>query len=660
MSTYLGFISPLMPLATTVQQTQTTITSALIAYGWQCRRQALVPATIMPTSTMVGYANSLDNDPTTQAGTTGVTAAWVGIIMSAVFTPVNMYIKCASTSIQTYEVDAPLSFSLDYWTGAAWSTVQTWVAQNNWVGGEMRKFTVTGATAQFQWRLNVLTSTGPNMYVVEWALEDASSPANWAVNYYFADFIPPVTETIGNSNARDVVRFLYANNGGSMSIIGVQELLTALPQVWNLDTFTTGAVTSSLTIGTTVSYTGAGGNTSTQNARGLYEALKASADANFTPYNWFWPVAGQKSSGGGIFFSLKVPAANLSSLPISVNSTLHCRGGYCPPIVQCGSFMRADLTTLTIDLTNGFVYYIQICSRGLGVGIKTNVGYYGAVHACYTDNASALAQLPVSDIPGVLCTPIELIVGVDGLVTSTSSIGYIPRMWALGAGNFAPIGTVTPDYSTFIGSYFNKFCASQNVQDCAQNSINAINGNFSSPITLNAEGISTGVNSYVFSVFPINKMIGFPTAFIGGYFANGYNFGSTYFSPSFPNIDWYKYIGASAPASEQLVLSPSTDFIAVVNGNQTSAATTINVTCASGVVFPAGSPGYIIIDGEPITYTGLINAGTGGATSSFTGCTRGVYGIPALGLPDQTPVQIGAWFCVINSSLLFAGYQKPT
>jgi hypothetical protein len=36
-----------------------------------------------------------------------------------------------------------------------------------------------------------------------------------------------------------------------------------------------------------------------------------------------------------------------------------------------------------------------------------------------------------------------------------------------------------------------------------------------------------------------------------------------------------------------------------------------------------------------------------------------MYGVPAQGLPDQTSVQIGAWFCVMNTGLLFGGYQKP-
>jgi hypothetical protein len=662
MSTFLGFISPLMSLGATVQQMQTTIASALIGYGWQCRRQALNPSSVMETSTLVSYASAVDGDNSTKAGTMGVTSAWVGVIMPAVFTPTAMYITCNTDAASAFVLDAPLSFNLDYWNGSAWATLVGWSGQTNWEPGERRKFTVAGAGAYTQWRLNVLTSNGPNMYVVDWTLEDSSSPMNWVTTSNFADFIPPVSETIGNANSRDVVRLVYSADGTTMNVIGVQEILKATPQVFSLDTFTAGAVTISITLTNTVSFTGVSSNTALQNARGLYEACRNSANADFLLWNWYWPVATQAIEGAGnIFMSKKTPSSNVNA-PMVVNCAIRHRAGYCAPMVQTGNIMQLSPTALTVDLVNGFVYYLQICSRGLAFGIKTNSGYYGAVHACYTDNASALAQLPTADLPGSYCSPIELLVGYDDVVTHGSSNGSVSHVWAIAGGTIIPPATQPPEGSTSIGNYFMKYAAAGQIQDVQYSSSNAgILGQFN--VVLSAEGINGIANYGQYSLlsYPVNHMSSaggiLNTDFFGS--SSGSSSSGSLFAPAFPNLDWYKYVGVSAPASEQLILSPSADFVGVVNGNHTAAATTINVTCASGVVFPAGSPGYIIIDGEPISYTGVTNAGPGGSTSAFTGCTRGLYGTTAQGLPSGTPINIGGWFCVINTSLLFAGYQRP-
>jgi len=392
MSSFLGFESYLIPVsATTVQTTQDTLKTAITAYGWQCLRQALPPAAILGTFT--NPANALDIWTlltTSYASESNTLPKYLGVQMTSAFTPTVMYLQGWSDALTT----APKDFTLD-WSdnGSAWTTHATWTGETNWTSSERRKYAISAAPAKSYWRLNVTArQSGATTIVGKWVLEDASK--NWITTRNFFDLIPPATETIGNSYYKDVVR-IWISSTGTFHVSPIQELMTALPQLFMFDTPVAGAVTLSITINSvTVSYTGTAPNTALQNARGLYEALKNSADSNFTAWNWYWLNALSSTTGAGPIMAVRNSAVPNITVT-SANITTRYRGSYCATGPQGSDFVSGYSATL--DISNGFIYYLQVNSRGLGLAFKTNAGFSGPYHMCYGSNADALAQIPTSD-----------------------------------------------------------------------------------------------------------------------------------------------------------------------------------------------------------------------------------------------------------------------
>ena len=382
MSTFLGFFSYLMPIGSTVAGVQSMLSSNLTACSWQIVRQSVIPNSVF--GTLANAANAFDMNSTTQAGGGGT--GNIGCVAPTAFLPTVMYVQVNNDGGGS----APFSFDLEYSinSGSTWQTLQTWTNQNVWTNMERRRYVVYGATAQTYWRMNVSASNGANTYITEWTLEDQNG--NWLTNTTFLDMIPPTTEFIGNSVARDVLRIIV--NSNSINMLPVAELFTPLPQMYLFDTPIGGAVTLSVHIANTVSFVGTAGNTAEQNARGLYEALKNTSDSDFALWNWTWLTSLQGTGGAGYIQATQItPATNVAIS--STNITSHLRGSYSnAPMVQ-GSQL-APQNGVTIDLINGFVFYLQVCSRGIALAIKTNSSYVTPVHACYGDNPSTLAQIP--------------------------------------------------------------------------------------------------------------------------------------------------------------------------------------------------------------------------------------------------------------------------
>ena len=648
MSTFAGWSSALIPLGDSIAQVQGVIVAAMQAGNWQCLRQGLAPTAVG--GSITSPANALDMTPTTAAGQAGTTPQTIAVQVIGGFTPTALYMQACYNYEGGIQIDMPASVTIEYSDTSlttGFTVLQTFTP-TNWGVQERRKFTIVGAGSHQYWRSTVSGST-TNQYFAEWCLEDSSTPKNWITTHQFADFIPPVTEVIGNSVARDILRINF--NATTMTLQPLQELLTAMPMVFSFDTAGSGAVTLSVTNGTTVSFTGGGGNTSQQNARGLYNALASSVDPNFTAWNWIWPTPLVGVVGGGQIIAVqKTPGSQ--AVMTSVNITTRLRGNYAQAVgVQgCGFPVAASLTT---DLTNGFIYYLQVCSRGIALATKTNVGYYGPVHACYGDSASTLSQLPTSDLAayGMPCTPIELIVGTDDVAASADGTGRYSHYWsAIGALSGAAAG-VTKDLesSYYSSSTWSKMIFPGILGDTVSNSANSNNWG-GAIVTAYGEGIFAGSSSnYPGTTYPIHRL----SVISGNYAGYAYGAGSDYAQgtwPSFANLDWYKYAG-TGPSSEQLMVAPSNDFTTTITTAVATGDTTINVASTTG--FPVA--GWLVIDGEIIQYTG-----GGGSGTQFTGCARAKYATTALAFPVGTTVFISGWYCIFNTGLLFGGYQIPT
>jgi hypothetical protein len=632
MSAFLGFESFLVPLGSTVANIQDTFKTALTTYGWQCVRQCLPPAAVL--GTVTNPTNVFDMQCTYSTSSVAL-PLWVGCQMTNPFTPTAMYIQIGPTG--TY---GPTNFTLD-WSdnGSSWTTHATFTGETNWGIRERRKYTITGAPAKNYWRLNVTARNGgPYLEIEEWNLEDASN--NWITQRSFIDVIPPVTESIGNSVAREFIRLSFTST--AIYIRGAQELLSALPQVYSFVNPTAGAVTLSVTInGVTVSYTGSAPNTATQNARGLYEALRASMDANFLAWNWMWSLG-----GANILATQVTPSANINIT--SSNITASMRGSYSAPMTQSAGLQPEQ--PLTVDLINGWIYYLQVNNRGLALSTKTNSGFYGPVHMCYGDNASAIAQIPASDIVGLPCTPIELVVGTDDIISNTGATGRFTHWWSVSQyGAFNNAGQGNPDTSGGAGNggacnVFTKHAFPYVIQDIYQN-YTGTQYFGSQQVTLRSEGLFTGADSGV--AWKAHKLICDPDT-ISQYLNDSYTYFARAAGPVFSNIDWYRIVGAGV-TDEQMLLIPCADFITTLSSNITTTDVTIPVVSTTG--FP--SAGYLVIEGEVIQYTGV-------TSNTFTGCTRAKYSTTAINHFTGTQVFIGAWLVKMNTGLLFAGYVKPS
>lgn len=643
MSNFLGIPHNLINPSSLPQDAQNAISGALATGTWQVLRKALVVVATAGTFTNPGRATDLD--PASMA-TAAALPATISVQMPSGYTPTALYMQAGINTGGAVQADAPAAWSLDYSdNGTSWTTLQSWTAQANWGTQEVRKYTVTGAGSHAYWRINVTANNGAgSTAILGWWLEDASGA--WSVSQAFLDTIPPVGETIGNATAREVVRMWF--NPTTIGIAPIQELLTALPQIWSWDTATAGAVTHSITInGATVSFTGSAGNTALQNARGLYAAIRASADANFTAFTWKWLPSLANVQGGAYFIATQNTPGPGPSFTSSGLTTRY-RAQYAQPAVQCSGFPVQ--ATISLDLVFGTYWYLQITSRGLALVTKTNTATSGAVHMCYQANADAVAATPAADFAGAPCTPVELFVGTDAVAANAGGTARVSHFWGVAGTAITPaaIHNSEDGGSAFSPSVFNKMGHTGIIQDFGNNSATSLSSSGTGyyTTTMVGEGMFSGADEG--SIWPIQRLAANPMSTAEPYVAYGVN--GRIVSPGSAPLDWYKYMGAS-PTSEQTIIGPSNDFTTALTSAIASGDTTIPATNPIAAGFP--SAGTLVIDGEIVSYTGT-------TTSGFTGCARGRNSTTAQSNPAGTPVNIAGHWIAVNTSLLFAGYTAPS
>ncbi|MCI4435297.1 MAG: hypothetical protein JHC33_00615 [Ignisphaera sp.] len=646
MSTFLGFESYLIPLGSTVMDVQNTFKNAMNSYGWQVQRQAITPAAVLTTG-MTNAAYALNNVQSQAAGDGTALPRWVGVQMTYAFTPTVMYLQGYQDAHNT----APLNFTLD-WSdnGSTWTTHQTWTGENKWGVMERRKYTITAAPAKNYWRINVTAvQTGTTMYISTWILEDAAK--NWITSNNFFDVIPPVTETIGNAIAREYIRFIISTN--TIIIRPMQELLIDLPPMFSFDTPVSGAVTLSITInGTTVSYTGISTNSSLVNARKLYEACKASMDANFLAYQFYWEPITAYTIGGGIIKAVKKTTSRHDTISSS-NIVTRLRGVYVQAQPQFSGDSAAYYYSVSTDLVNGFIYYLQVNARGIALSTKITTGYSTPIHCCYGDNASAIAQTPQSTTKEIPCTPSEIIVGTDQATTSTGASGRFTHLWGVSSGLGSWMNGVNGGQNDnlnnvgypYSSNMWNMSYYMGQLQDLSSGTPNTNYGAQGLAwLTHNLFGGGLFIDGDSGTFFPIHRQS--VKQSVNWQYTRYSDTYSRMVSPSYDNLDWYKYYGTLT--DEQLVFAPSTDFMTTISSSVNLTDTVINVADTTG--FP--SAGYLVIEWEVVEYTS--KTGT-----SFTGCVRGKYASTVCAYEAGDVVSIGCWLVKIQNGCLFAGYTKP-
>jgi hypothetical protein len=638
MSNFLGFESFLIALGADVATMQTTIDAALTSRGWQKKRRSLVPIAVG--GTMATPSNAFDFDFLTYAGTQG--AAGSVAVQTAGFTPTLLTICSGSNSPQTY---APKAFTLE-WSDTSLTTgftVHQSFNETQWSLEEIKRYVITGAPSKPYWRINTTTqqsgaSGGGYLSLV--ALEDAGGQV--ITNQVFSDFIPPVGETIGNATARDILRIEYGST--YIRFVAFQESLVFTPQVISLWDKTAGAVACGVTLdGVTVTgATGGAGNTSRQNLRLLYEAIKASGASPFTNFNWEYQYLSPQNPSGTNDYILGVAKTNVPNCIVTPNANTNGQitGNNTLPGIgwMCA---RSTNTDVTVDLVNGFIYYIQVNSRGIGLGTKTNSNFYGPIHACFGDNAKAVAAVPSSgwSIP---CTPIELVVGWDEDTTKTGALGKVSHAYGIDEATFAKAQGLTGTYEG--GHPFNRCSPRLKIIDAQ------------GPMPSQSWALS-GIPLYGSNLFSAADVTGndfqiHRVSMIGEYMSSIANAGVNSMravSPCVDIQDWYKFVGTATDEALMLVA----DTVATTTESGAVSAAAVDIPVASTAGFQ--SAGFIVIESEIIQYTSLATGPV-----RFSGCTRGKYGTTAAAHFDQDLVCQGLWFVKLNNGALFCGYQKPT
>lgn len=728
MSNLLGFESFLIPLGATVEDVKSTLGTALTSKGWQIvGRTIALQATV---GNMSSAANAFDNGY--YATPVAITApALIGVQLQTA----RIITKYRISSVPNVSTNTgPKNWTLEYSdNGSSWTVADTRTNEPSWtvVGGETREYAVGGSPgAHLYWRLNITApqySTSVNLGKIRFYTDTANEFVSTKSSIYV---VPPVTETIGDANAREVVLIsftgttiivqpclealqdvpqtiaLYQKTAGAVacglnmptgapfditaSLSGVTLTVTASAGVLSVGSPITGVAVKSGTyitalgtgtggagtytinnsdtfasttfkaqaVSVVTGATGAPGATAQDNLRALYVALKNSADAAFTDWDWFYtkPAPQNANDTNDYLYGVRKTAApNIYPSP-NANANIYYPGNYHKAGFANldnipGGVTGAPGQTLTCDLINGFIYYFQINSRGFALATKTNANYFGPIHACYGDHAKAIAAMPTTQHPRGL-TPSELLVGFDGTSANITSTATPAKFMGLSSSqNTAP--SYAFDNSSYSGSNpFSGYRTRDQFTDLS-NSFGQYTPWYIN--TLQVPMVASGVFSNAAEPssaddFQIHRMV-----------MNGNWQGTTPLAsptvtadaamvvPMLDIQDWYRFRGTASNEALALVADTvAATTLAQVMDN-TTAYTSLNLTDASTLA----TAGFVIIENEVIQYTGK-------SGNTLTGVTRAKYGTAMQNHWTGDSTYQGLWFCIINGGALFCGFVKPS
>lgn len=460
---------------------------------------------------------------------------------------------------------------------------------------------------------------------------------------YSGYFIPPVTEEIGNSYMREVCKMTVS--GTQILFQPANQSLVMMPQVCRLWEKTAGNVQAGVTIGGVLVQqdpaTMNAANTAAQNLRHLYTALRESVDPTVTQFSYeFLYPAKQNANETGCYIIAhqKVPAADVTWVP-NANTNGDILANSKSARIQNEYALQAGYS-VTIDLVSGFVYYMQICSRGIAIATKTNADFYGPIHVVWSNRAPALANMPQGTDPRWV-TPIELFIGYDDAADQTDSHAFVAKAWGLPVG-FKSNGTG----SNYNGGHpISRHGIRHKMMDLG----GAPGTYLPFAVDLLGSAMFTGADN-VGNDFQAHRVS------VPGFVSTNnmcFNSGTTgYVMTTIPPCitdDWYKFTGTATDESLLLVADTviKTSLVSSIPAGSNPA--TIEVTDASAMK----SSGNFIVGDEAFEYTGK-------SGNVLTGTTRAKYGTTAVSHFSGDSVAQGLWFVKIKGGLLFFGYNRPS
>lgn len=460
---------------------------------------------------------------------------------------------------------------------------------------------------------------------------------------YSGYFIPPVTEEIGNSYMREVCKMTVS--GTQILFQPANQSLVMMPQVCRLWEKTAGNVQAGVTIGGVLVQqdpaTMNAANTAAQNLRHLYTALRESVDPAVTQFSYeFLYPARQNAEEANCYIiaQQKVPAADVTWVP-NANTNGDILANSKSARIQNEYALQAG-HSLSIDLVSGFVYYMQICSRGIAIATKTNTAFYGPIHIVWSNRTPALANMPQGSDPRWV-TPIELFVGYDDAANETDSHAHAAKAWGLPVGfNSGANG------SSYNGGHpISRHGIRHKMMDLGGSTGYYLDFN----LDLLGSAMFSGTDK-VGNDFQAHRVsaAGFKSSTNVIFTTSAASYVEATIPPCITD-DWYKFTGTATDESLLLVADTVIKTSLVSNIPAGSNPATIEVADASAMK-PSGN---FVVGNEAFEYTGK-------SGNVLTGVTRSKYGTTAVSHFSGDSVAQGMWFVKINGGLLFFGYNRPS
>jgi hypothetical protein len=474
---------------------------------------------------------------------------------------------------------------------------------------------------------------------------------------FISDFIPPVSETIGDGKWRQHLRIYYNTADISFSMYDYP-VTDAAAQQYRLWSKTAGAVSLSVQIGSeTVTYAGTSGSTANDNLYGLFVALKASVAADVTEWNITY-LPGTFTSGtvDAIFFERKTITGTIQTFTPNANVNGNTQND---PVLastpSAGSLAGALVGkyAATIDRSNGFYVYMSIFSRTAIISIKTISNCFGPMFATWQVNADAIAALPPK--PSWMSNnPCRIIEGSWGYVNGTAA--QPAETYGVRFSNLYMLNTVwnyvTSTANLIIAGNFNAAGGGGTIPGI-MNSVQ-MNGHYlnntdthtSSPV-----GVFAGTNDQSsVGLFDVLGCVVNPVAFTP---INGnYYLGRKGRIIGFPLDDVYAAAFYNTDVNEVTCVAGiknSTAYTLQQALDNSSTYATVLLNTTTGLA----ADGYVTLGQEVFKYTGL----SGGNT--LTGVTRAYNSTPLRYHYVGDEILQGVWFIKINGGYMYSGFAQP-
>ena len=513
-----------------------------------------------------------------------------------------------------------------------------------------------GSIALASSKLTVQTLIKNNLVSAGWRV-DQEDTTNLVL-----DMLPPSGETIGDGVYYEVCRIKTEDL--KIRFYGYSKTVAdARGQIFFIRGTTVGNNPTTVTIngvGVTQSASGAGYSIA-DNMHQLYNDLVASGFNTDWTFTWMPPMPGGDQTTIPYIIAKRITVSGTNLTVTGTGGQQVTQSTFGIPsgsrqklgvlVSTVTSSPRTDIATythdLTIDLTNGCVYYMSVFNRTFMISIQTNAGFFGPVFMSYVDNATARSFVPTDALN--LCSPAELTWGnfdKANTAVGNASMGYIYYTHGFvrleHTGTFGATGLTEESQAAWRADPLGAGVIPRVW-------VNATMGY--SGYQVDKDNVGPFFGASIANSIELDNYAGVRLS-TSGIFSTSSSTdntaGSCFFSPANPLPDVYMAMGSAPSQGIMLTQDPDLSTTTTATYDATTAYTTVTVASTTGF----GASGYFYLNGEAWSY--------GAKTSnSFTSCTRAVSGTYKAASTSGAKLWRAGWFVKIGKGLLAAGDTQP-